>query len=303
MKLWCFDDGPGHNWGNDLAKVAQAKGIDARIFTDPHQVDEGYVFMHMHHHPSVRIHHKRIMAHLAVNPALTLIPDYRSSVLYDDKLEQSRQLARWMPRTRIFYSPSVARAYISNGKPKYPFISKSSEGASSHNVRLVQNEAEALLEVRAVFSDQGIRGRHQQTQRGYLLWQEFVEGNEGDVRIIAVGQKRLILKRGNRDDKPFASGSGRLTPIADLGGEPDLYGAFAKANEFFAGERQSWSGIDLVKEPRGEWKILECTVGWTMKGYAQCAFFNIDGTRAGDRMGSDIWEVLLNEIREGAFDA
>lgn len=294
FRLWCYND--SHNWGQMLLTEATKRGHDAHLFDDPRQPDEGYVFMHMHHHPQVRLLHKRCMAIMAMNPDLKLVPDYRMSVQYDDKLEQARQLSRWMPRTQVFYTPNAARRWLDKNS-SVPFMSKSAEGASSHNVRLVRTLDEARLEIKHAFSDLGIKCRYGQTQRGYLLWQDFIAGNDGDIRIIAIGRQRLVLRRGNRDDRPMASGSGRLLSMtnANMAKDEDAQQALAVANMFFAQENMNWCGIDMVKDAQGKWYILETTVGWTLHGYYDCEFI---GDR---RKGDQVWSVFIDEIEAGVF--
>lgn len=295
-KLWAYED--AHNWGNLLHRAAKARGYDARLFAEAREPDEGIVFVHMHHHPQVRLKHKRMMAAMQVNPALHLIPDYQSSVLYDDKLEQARVYREWMPRTRIFHTPGSSKHFL-NTQPKYPFMSKTAEGAGSHNVRLINNAKDAQDEIRDAFSDIGIKCKYGQEQRGYVLWQELVPGNAGDIRIIAIGDQRLILKRANRPDKPMASGSGNTKPVTVLDAEAAT--ALQFANRFFDAFGLKWCGIDLVMDhAAGEWRLLETTVGWTMTGYYDCNFINRDGTVT-DRKGDQVWQVLLDEIERGAF--
>lgn len=302
MKLWAYED--VHYWGPGLVEAAGKRGYDARLFDEPRAADEGIVFWHMHHHPNVRQVHKRAMALMTMNPRLLLIPDYRSSILFDDKLEQARQLARWTPRTNVFYTPKAAREWLENAE--YPFMSKSAEGASSHNVRLVENYKAAHEEIKYAFSDRGIRCRYALAQRGYLLWQQFIPDNAYDLRVIAVGNKRLVLRRFNREGVPMASGSGKLEPIKVL--DAEAASALAWSNSFFTHERMPWCGIDLVSSPNRfdetckQWHVLECTVSWTMTGYNDCSFFNHDA-REGDkgigRTGAQVWEVLLDELEAG----
>lgn len=304
MKIWCFED--VHNWGSMLAKAASARGHDAHLFDDPRQPDNGFVFTHMHHHPQVRLLHKRCMAIMAMNPELTLIPEYRSSVLYDDKLEQARQLSKWMPRTRVFYTPGAARKWLASADLKLPFMSKAADGASSHNVRLISTLDEAKNEIRQSFSDLGIKCRYGQVQRGYLLWQDFIPENAGDIRIIAIGSKRLLLRRGNRADRPMASGSGNLKPITgrDFNADAELKSALSVADVFFNEENFKWCGIDMVYDRRiSEWKILETTVGWTLHGYYECEFIDSSHGEPAPtgRMGTAIWDVLLDEMERGGF--
>lgn len=299
MRLWCYED--PHDWGERLFKVARDRGHDARMFEGALEPDEGYVFVHMHHHPQLRKDHKELMEHLSLNPNLVLIPDYRSSVIYDDKLEQARQLSRWMPMTRAFFSPSAAKSYLRSGAVRYPFISKSSEGASSHNVRLIQEPAQAFEEVKQAFSDRGIKMHYELAQRGYVLWQEFVPDNASDIRVIGVGEKRIVLRRHNRADRPMASGSGNLEPITAL--DPNIISALSFADYFFKHERFDWCGIDLVRDAK-RWYVLETTVGWNMGGYVRCSVWkNGHGEWVNtNRIGGDIWEVLIDELEAGKFD-
>lgn len=296
-KLWAFND--AHNWGAMLVSTAAARGYDAHLFEDGRELESkaGMVFVHMHHHPQVRDRHKRMMAALALNPHLQLIPDYRSSVLFDDKLEQQRQFAKWMPNTQVLTTPGSAKKFLNNA-PKFPIVSKSSEGAASHNVRILETPAQANEEMRFAFSDIGIKAKYGQEQRGYLLWQEFLPGNDGDIRIIAIGSQRLILRRFNRPERPQA-GSTNVKPITKL--DAELEQALDFANSFFDQERLRWAGIDIVKDHRtGAWRVLETTVGWTLHGYYECAFFDA-GNKPTGRLGSDVWSVLLDEIDAGAF--
>lgn len=301
MKIWAYED--VHYWGPGLVQAAEKRGYEAQLFDDPRQPDEGVVFWHMHHHPNVRVMHKRAMQLMAMNPRLLLIPDYRSSILFDDKLEQARQLAKYMPRTDVFYTPKAAREWLER-ESRYPFMSKSAEGASSHNVRLIQAYKEAHEEIKYAFSDRGIRCRYALAQRGYLLWQQFIPDNDHDLRIIAVGSKRLVLRRFNRDNAPMASGSGKLEPIKVM--DAEAASALEYANKFFAHERMPWCGVDLVRDA-SRWYILESTVSWTMTGYNDCSFFQWDakvGDTGIERGGSvatglQVWDILLDEIERG----
>lgn len=295
LKIWCYDD--AHNWGSQLAQVAAARGHDAHMFDEPRKPDDGIVFMHMHYHPQVRVLHKRVMAILATNPNLILVPDYRSSVIYDDKQEQARQLARYMPSTHIFYTPNSARNFLQT--MKFPFVSKSSEGSSSANVRFVQTLEEAKAEIKMAFSDIGIKCRYGQTQRGYLLWQDFVADNSGDVRVLAIGKLRLMARRKNRGDKPVANGS-EIIPVNDLN-DPHMKAAFDTANAFFSNEGMNWAGVDMVMDhATGKWFILETTVGWTMHAWHDCVFFHKGGSVL-QMHGAQVWEALIGQMETGAF--
>lgn len=290
MKIWLYDDYSG--WGRKLLPVALGRGHDARLFLDPTHPDEGHVFVRLHHHPDVRSRDKRAVAYMAQRPELILIPDYRSSVLYDDKAEQQRQLARWMPKTAIFYSPGAAdRALARIG---LPLMSKCAEGAGSYNVRLIRTRDEAMREVSVAFSE-GLPAHYRQRQEGYLLWQQFLPGNDYDFRVIAAGRERLILRRGNRSESdPRASGSNKEMPIVWPDAEASEVLDFA--NRFFEEERFSWCGIDVVKDREaGEWRVLETTTGWPTGNNA--AHKTVSGRNWGE-----FWQIIVEEIEAGAFE-
>jgi glutathione synthase/RimK-type ligase-like ATP-grasp enzyme len=290
--LWCCDDAFGAaRWGHDLCMAARKRGIDARLFTNPAEPDAGYAFFRMYHDPRWLSGHQRDIAVLHANPRLTVIPDRRSALLYDDKVEQARQFGHWMPETRILESREAGEAAV--GRLGFPFISKSSGGASSQNVRLIATADAARLEIERVFGA-GLPIAKAQVQRGYLLWQRFLAGNPHDYRVVAIGRQRFMFRRHNRPHVPFASGSGRIEAVDNPAGEAAE--ALAAANDFFAAESFAWCGIDLVRDDRGRWRVLETTVAWMLKNYVHARFI---GT---DRRVADIWDVLLDEIEAGVLD-
>lgn len=288
-KLWCFND--AHNWGHSLAVEATKRGHDVALFDNPREPDAGVVFFHMHHHPQVRMLHKRMMAIMAMNPALTLIPDYRMSQLFDDKLEQARQFAKWMPRTHVFYTPGAAKRFVSANNA-YPIVSKASEGAAAYNTRLLKSVDEALFEIRQAFSDIGIKCKYGQTQRGYLLWQDYV-GPQMDTRVIAIGAQRMMMRR---DATPDDKGALRLKPVLEV--DPDAADALNFAEYFLSQENIKWGSVDLIKDSRTnpiEFRVLEVTASWTMHNYYDCVFL---GT---ERKGDQVWSMILDQIEAGAF--
>jgi hypothetical protein len=294
MNLWCLDDIGG--WGRDLHAEATRRGWTARLFRCAADVDvfDGYAFMRVNQTPPrIRIE-KATAEGLHVTP-LVLIPDITQLRLYDDKLAQSIAFSNWMPPTLVFRSLDNAQRLASFAVDSLglPFVSKSSEGSASHNVRLIRTGEEAVRELAAAFGPHGIQARYS-VQHGYVIWQKFLPGNDYDYRVVAVGRQRLILRRHNRDDVPFASGSGRCQPVTTLDAETS--DVLEAANEFFAGAQTKWCGIDLVRDlDTRAWKVLETTLGWKQPAYAGCAFI---GTSF---MGADIWRVLCDEIDAGVF--
>lgn len=295
LKIWCYND--AHNWGIMLAQAAAARGHDAHLFEDPRTVDHGHALVHMHFHPQVREMNKRVMQLISMNPEVRLVPSYRSSVLYDDKAEQARQFARWMPRTHIFWSPKSAREWMD--RCAYPFVSKSREGAGAHDVRLIETKEQASEEVRYVFSHLGIKCRFGAIQRGYVLWQDFVPGNVGDVRVVRLGSKYMIVRRtgGKNSTKAISSGV-RMTHVT---GELDkaTEEVFRQAQFFFEHEDIRWGAVDLIwSADSARWLVLELTVGWNMNGLYDCEFYDDSGCPTGVR-GEKVWDVVVSEMEQG----
>jgi len=267
MKLWAFDD--VHGWGKALCAAATARGIDCRLFEDISEPDEGALFMYMHNHPAVRAHDKRFMMHFATMPGLLTIPDYRASVLYDDRLEQQRQFAKWMPRTTVLRSPRFAREYLDD-HPALPIVSKSAEGSGSVNMRVLKTLDEARTEIKRAFSDLGIRLRHNQRQHGYLMWQEYIE-DASDFRVIVIGQERVVLRK--------ATERSAQHEVATKGADADE--ALVFADKFAKEQRIAFGAIDLLRDSTGRWYVTEYTCAWS---------FGDD-----DRL----WNTLLDQLEAG----
>lgn len=287
MKLWLYGDPAG--WGEALSAVALERGHDARLFSGPNEPDDGAVFVHMHHHPDNRERDKALMVALAKRSELRLCPGPRAAALYDDKAAQWQHLGKWMPKTEIVTKMRDVNRAI--GRLRLPLVSKTSEGAGSKNVRLVSTRVEALIEARDALKGKGIACHYGQAQKGYLLWQEFLRGNEYDFRVIAIGRERLILRRGNRDDRPMASGSGKEMPIQWPDAEASEVLAFA--DRFFDEEGFPWCGVDIVRDhKRGRWALLEMTVGWPLGNMGAHHFVS-------GRSCDEFWPVVMDEIEAG----
>lgn len=230
---------------------------------------------------------------------LTLFPGYDQLSIYEDKWVQTQLYKEWMPETFLIENDQQAREALP--KLTFPFVSKAKVGSASANVRLIRNLAQAADEINAVFRPcaGGLsmkRGRgNVERQTGYLIWQEFVPNNVRDYRVIRLGTQHLVLRRRNRTDVPFASGSGFVEPVAELN-ETDAQ-ALQAGIKFFDAIKTKWCGIDLVVTQDGQWKVLETTVRWALDAYFPCIFYPRQ-----DRTGAEIWKVVMDELETGAFD-
>lgn len=284
MKVWCFDDADG--WGKGLFLAARNAGHAPILFDDPMQPDEGVAFVHMHHHPIIRNEHKRMMQKLSLQPGLMLLPGLRGAEFYDDKIQQARHLAKWMPRTRVFHSPSIARSYLETQNP-FPFYSKAAEGTNSYNIRYHTEYEAAKEEIRVAFSDRGVKCRYGHKQIGYLMWQEAIPHEGYSYRIVGVGKSRLVLKR-------YETGKNEAINYVN----EEIASALALADKFFEREGLPWCAVDIIRHKEtGRWYVLECSVGWPMESLANCKF--IEGNEVMKERAEAIWATLIREIDKG----
>lgn len=288
-KLWCFEDRKG--WGAALMAAARARGYGGGLFRDASPEIEGPVFIRLDQREP-DLSHSRRMAEAALAAGARVVPDARMLAHYEDKWAQAAAFAPWMPATALIESRRAAEAAI--GLLALPFVSKSKGGSASKNVRLIKSWRQADYEIEAVFGEPGGMAISGGLQAGYLIWQEFCAGNAYDYRLIINGRRYLMLRRYNRRERPFASGSGVAEPVNELAGE--AAGAFEAGAEFFAANDMRWCGIDLVQQA-GRWRVLETTIAWTLPAYAPCVYHG-DPEK---RHGSAQWEILLDELEAGIF--
>lgn len=152
------------------------------------------------------------------------------------------------PRAWVFVDESAALKFV-NGCD-LPVVAKLRSGSSSHNVKLLETRGQAVMYVRRMFSTgyhpsfrltedarwkarvisrEGYGGwlrrikklpryirntrsakRLHPREVGYSYFQEYIPDNDGDIRIMVVGDKAWGVRRYNRDGDFRASGSGRI---------------------------------------------------------------------------------------------
>jgi len=308
-RLWCLDDEHVRvRWGRATHARAEARGWDCRLFTSIDQIDDdpAYAFMRIEQwEPGLSRH--RALANEIFNkrPNIRVIPDRAQINWYEDKIGQASDLMPWMPKTRVLRDiEDIPRAIKDLG---LPLVSKSTEGSSCANVRMVRTPDEALAEGVMAFEGSGIPmrlggARKDARQKDYLLWQRFLAGNKHIYRVGICGRLKWLFREGNRPGTQLASGSGIYKPIDRLEGEArDVFDA---ATKFSRGTGQKWCGLDYAKDPdTGEWLVLETTLAWGMidpRSTVGCMLLDENGDPTG-RRGVDLWDALLDEIQAGAF--
>jgi glutathione synthase/RimK-type ligase-like ATP-grasp enzyme len=202
---------------------------------------------------SVALRHfgRRVVAALEHGMGMPVYPAWNTVWTFDDKIAQYyllRAAGLPTPKNWIFYFRHHAMEFCRTAR--YPMVIKLAAGVMSNNVRLVHNFDEAEYWINRLFGAglislekptlNGVngalkRGRDAmrllakgltpgplpfaELQRGYLLLQEFLPGNEFDTRVSVIGNRAFAFRRHNRPDDFRASGSGRIdwdVPKIDL---------------------------------------------------------------------------------------
>lgn len=167
---------------------------------------------------------------------IPVYPDQNTCWHYDNKIAQSYLFQAHnipCPETWVFYDPSLATQWLKTAK--FPLVLKLKSGAGGSNVVLVEDSEDALVWVKKLFSryvlelkknkkpfslrrlirrligrDSNFSYHGYEPQAGYIYFQEFLDNNEFDTRIVVVGEKAFGFRRFNRKDDFRASGSGLI---------------------------------------------------------------------------------------------
>ena len=291
-----------HGWGKEIVSTLRGlSGLELTLFKSTEDLVDctgTIVFMHPDHLNN-RDSDKALIHDLGLLEKTKIIPSFRELDIYDEKVKQTNLFDKWLPKTRIFTERGSAEIFIENAI--FPFVSKANEGAGSSNVRMILTEKDAHEELNQVFSENGMprytkpsmekRGVRK-FQKDYVLWQEFLEGNENDWRVVMINRQfAWIIKRGNRGDSPFASGSGIVDNIVDLDRETTeiLDFCFKFASQFSL----NFTGIDIVKGENGSWRILETTTGWGQGAFQSRVFVRMEDGNWHPTIfkGKDQWKI------------
>lgn len=190
----------------------------------------------------------RQLIYALISAGKKVFPDFYTVWHFDDKVGQKYLLEAInapIPPTFVFYDKKEALKWVLSAD--FPKIFKLRGGGGSQNVRMVRTRAAAIRMVRKAFARgflsyyaagnlkerwrmfrlgrtdfrdilEGVvrfimpppfalvRGR----ERKYIYFQNYITGNEFDIRIVIVGDKAFAIKRMVRKDDFRASGSGMI---------------------------------------------------------------------------------------------
>ena len=185
---------------------------------------------------------RRVLSALEHATSIPVFPSWQTIWHFDDKIAQYyllRAAGFPTPRTWVFWYRHEAVEFCRTAK--YPLVLKLASGIMSRNVEMIHDVAEAEYWINRMFGEGlvtlekpklgglgGARKRvrdalrllvkglppypapYSEIQRGYVMFQEFLPGNEFDHRVTVVGNRAFAFRRLNRPNDFRASGSGRI---------------------------------------------------------------------------------------------
>jgi hypothetical protein len=248
----------------------------------------GLLWHWSHDHPGERLVARAVIA-AAEARGILVFPSSDTCWHYDDKIAQKHLLeaigAPIIP-TWIFTDAQAAKEWIAGAT--WPKVFKLRCGAGSANVRRVSSRRQARWLCRRAFGGGfsakasywhdlktrirktgslgalgrkipqmpktirlHVRGRRlSPPEKGYLYFQEFLQGNAFDTRITVIGDRAFAFRRDNRSGDFRASGSGLIRYDPGLIDERCVEIAFATARRIGAQSLALDFLLDAAKNPR-----------------------------------------------------
>lgn len=238
---------------------------------------------------------------------IKVFPNFNSCWHFDDKVGQKYLLesisAPFVP-TYIFYDKKEAINWVS--KIDFPKVFKLRGGAGSQNVKLVSNKSKANSLIRKAFGSgfpltdkySNIKQRlwvlkRDRTltalfhfikgfarfflpkenhnlltrQKGYIYFQDFIEGNAYDDRVVVIGDKAIAIRRHNRKNDFRASGSGLIEYNPELFPIDTIKIAFRISEKL----KSQSTAFDFIYDKNGSPLIVEISYAYAQgQAYDNC---------------------------------
>jgi len=222
---------------------------------------------------------------------------------FDDKVGQKyllEAIGAPLAPSYVFYTQDEAMEWARG--TSYPKVWKLRNGAGSDNVRLVKDYRSARKLIKKSFGSgykqyegwSNLKERYRKyrigktslwnvikgiirlfytteyarvtgREKGYVYFQEFIPGNEFDIRVVVVGDKAFAIKRLVRDNDFRASGSGYILYEKSHFDDDTIRLAF----EVSAKIKDQCMAYDFVYL-EGKPHIVEISYGFSKEGYDPC---------------------------------
>lgn len=198
-----------------------------------------------HANPKSTLFARQLMYSVA-EMGIKVFPDYKTVWHFDDKVGQKYLLEAIscpLVPSYVFYTKKEALDWVNS--TSFPKVFKLRGGAGSANVKLVHSKQQAISLVKKAFcrgfsqydawpnfKERIRKFRNGKTtlfdvskgfvrlfystefakiagrEKGYIYFQDFIENNDCDIRIIVIGEKAFAMRRMVRENDFRASGSG-----------------------------------------------------------------------------------------------
>jgi glutathione synthase/RimK-type ligase-like ATP-grasp enzyme len=232
-----------------------------------------------------------------------VFPDYNTVWHFDDKVAQKyllESIEAPLAPAYVFYSKQEALKWAN--QTSYPKVFKLRNGAGSDNVRLIKTKNKASRLINKAFGRgfkqyealgnlkerfrlfrlgkttlwdvfKGIIRIAHTTEYakvtgreiGYVYFQDFIPGNDYDIRVIVVGDKAFAIKRMVRKNDFRASGSGCILYEKEHFDDETVRLAF-EVSEKLQAQCMTYDFVYLGDKPL----IVEISYGFAREGYDAC---------------------------------
>jgi glutathione synthase/RimK-type ligase-like ATP-grasp enzyme len=248
-----------------------------------------------------------------------VFPDYHTVWHFDDKIAQKyllEAIGAPLAPTYVFYSKQDALDWAV--QTQFPKVFKLRNGAGSDNVWLVKSKYSAIRIINKAFNKgfkqyeawSNLKERYRKyrlgkttfwnlfkgfirlfhtteyarvtgREMGYVYFQDFIPGNDHDIRIIVVGDKAFAIKRMIRTNDFRASGSGFIRYEKDNFKDDTVRLSFEMTRQL----NSQCAAFDFVFS-NDKTYVLEVSFGFVKEVYDPCTGY---------------WDQNLN-WHEGSFD-
>lgn len=287
-------------------------------------------FMWHHHHSDYRdnLFAKQLIFSLE-EAGIKCFPSSSTTWHFDDKVGQKYLLesigAPLVP-SHVFYTKKEALLWIE--KVSFPKVFKLRGGAGSSNVRLVESRYKARRLVNKSFSSGFSPSNHFHlfvdslkkffhgyaktydvakysyilarsmfipsmlpVQKGYVYFQDFIENNDFDIRVVVIANRAFAIKRMVRKNDFRASGSGNIKYDRHEINEQCVKIAFEVGGKL----KLQCVAMDFVfKNERP--LIVEMSYGFSVGGYTPCPGYWTSDMKWHEEKGFDFCGWMVETV-------
>lgn len=272
----------------------------------------------------------RSILYAAKNMGLKIFPDYNTAWHFDDKIAETyllQAVGAPIPNSWMFYLPKDCISWLKKDA-KYPLIAKLRCGSGSNNIKLLRTKNEAIRYTKHMFNKgyktypslifktksqflsskswDVMKGRIKRIpeflhtlsrakmfpkERGYVFFQEYIQNDGYDLKIVVVGDKLSYIGRKTRKGDFRASGGG------DLFFEKSLVTKNVISSAFLTSDKLGFQcmGYDYVVDKKnGNGKIVEISYGFSHTALLNAGgFFDRNGVWYNEPLNAPV-EVIKN---------